>query len=110
MHTLEERMGAYAAYHKDPRNKFTHLFGVPMVFYSPLIALGWLRIDMLGVEISLAIVILTLVMLWYLKLDWKFGATMTLISIPIAYACDIVSRMDFSTSLAIFLSVKIVGW
>lgn len=112
MTTLEERMGAYAAYHRDPRNKFTHLFGVPMAFYSPLIALGWLRVDV-GVgafEVSLAMVILALVMIWYIKLDWIFGLAMTLISLPVMWLCDQASQLPFLTSLGWFIGTTIVAW
>ena len=110
MTTLEERMGSYAAYHRDPRNKFTHLFGVPLAFYSPLIALGWLRLPVAGIEISLAMVVLALVMIWYIKLDWIFGSVMTLISLPILYLCDLASQLPFLTSSAVFAGTTIVAW
>lgn len=110
MNTIEERMGGYAAYHQDPRCKLTHLFGVPMVFYSPLIALGWLRTDVGGISISAAMVILAAVLIWYIRLDLQLGLLMTVISIPIAYFCDIASKMEFMTSLQIFLSIKVSGW
>ncbi|MCR9142655.1 MAG: DUF962 domain-containing protein [bacterium] len=111
MTTLAERMGGYAAYHRDPRNKFTHLFGVPLAFYSPLIALGWLRLPLSGgFEISLAMVVLALVMIWYIKLDWIFGTVMTLISVPVMILCDMASQLPFLTSLAVFIGVTILAW
>lgn len=112
MNTLAERMGGYAAYHRDPRNKFTHLFGVPLAFYSPLIALGWLRAPLggSGLEISPAMVVLVAVMIWYIKLDWIFGIVMSLISIPVMYLCDLASQLAFLTSLAWFIGTTVVAW
>ncbi len=113
--TLAERMGGYAAYHRDPRCKLPHLFGVPLAFYSPLIALGWLRFDLpdfgYGVfSLSLAMLVLAAVMIWYIKLDVVFGSIMTLISIPAAYACDAAAQLPFLTSLALFVGLTILAW
>ncbi len=110
MTTFERRMAGYAGYHRDPRNKFTHLFGVPMVFYSPLIPLGWLRASVGGLDLSLAMVVLAAVMVWYLILEWRLGILMTIISIPAAYGFDIVSRMPFAQSAMIFGIFTVVGW
>jgi uncharacterized membrane protein YGL010W len=43
MKSLAEQLDAYAAYHGDLRNKLTHFVGVPLVSFSLLLALGWLR-------------------------------------------------------------------
>jgi uncharacterized membrane protein YGL010W len=110
MSTIEERMSGYAAYHKNPKNKATHFFGVPMVFYAPLIALGWLRTEVMGIHVSLATVALAAALIWYFTLDVQLAALMTVISIPIAYLCDVVSMMPFRESLIIFLAVKLGGW
>jgi len=42
--TLEDQMSIYAAYHQDARNKATHFVGVPVIVFSLLIPLGWLRV------------------------------------------------------------------
>ncbi len=111
MKTIDERMSGYAAYHKNPKNKFTHFFGVPMVYYSPLIALGWVPLfDLGGFTITLAWAVFALVMIWYFTLDIQLASIMLLISIPIVYATDIVAKMPFYESLTIFLGIKIIGW
>ncbi len=110
MKTIEERMAGYAAYHKDSRNKLTHFFGVPMVYYSPLIAIGWIRFEFLGIDASVAWILFAITMLWYFTLDFSLASIMTIISIPILVLCDIVSRLPFSESLTIFLVVKLGGW
>ncbi len=41
---LEEGMGFYAAYHRDPRNKATHFIGVPLIMLAILVPLSWIPI------------------------------------------------------------------
>jgi uncharacterized membrane protein YGL010W len=51
--TLEDQMSFYAAYHQDARNKATHFVGVPVIAFSLLIPLGWLRVDLGGFALQL---------------------------------------------------------
>lgn len=110
MTSFKERMGGYAAYHKHPKNKFTHLFGVPMVFYSPLIALNWLRFEISGFDIPLGLILILAIMIWYLSLDFILGFIMCLLSVPSYYYCDLLSKLEFQTSLFWFLGFTISGW
>lgn len=111
MKTLEERMSGYAAYHKDPRNKLTHFFGVPMVYYSPLIAFGWVPLfEISGFTVTLAWVLFAITMIWYFTLDVQLATIMTIISLPIVYATDVAAKLPFMESLTIFLAIKIFGW
>lgn len=110
MKTIEERMSGYAAYHKHPKNKLTHFFGVPMVYYSPLIAIGWVEVPIGEMRISLAWIIFAITMIWYFTLDFQLAGLMTLISIPIVYLCDMASRLEFTDSLYLVLGINIIGW
>jgi len=108
MRSIEDRMAGYAAYHRNPKNKLTHFFGVPMVYYTPLIPLGWswARFEVAGLELSLAMVVFLLVMLWYFTLDWQLASWMVVLSLPIVIGMDWISRMEFTQSLWIFLGIK----
>lgn len=110
MRTIEERMAGYAAYHQNPKNKLTHFFGVPMVYYSPLIPIGWVRFELFGWDASLAWIVFAIVMIWYFTLDITLASIMTVISLPIVALCDNLSKLPLTESLTIFLVVKIVGW
>jgi uncharacterized membrane protein YGL010W len=110
MTTFKERMAGYAAYHKHPKNKFTHLFGVPIVFWSPIIALNWIRIPMAGIEIPLGFIIYAGFMIWYFTLDLQLAVIMTILTIPVAYAFDAIARMPFSESITIFIALSVIGW
>ncbi len=109
-HTIVERMGAYSAYHQDARCQATHLFGVPMVFYAPLIPLAWLSADLGGFTVTLGAVILAAILIWYFTLDAIFATIMTLVSIPAAYAAHLAAALPWQQGLAIFLAIKLGGW
>lgn len=110
MKTIEERMAGYAAYHQNPKNKLTHFFGVPMVYYSPLIPIGWIRFELAGLDLSLAWIVFGLVMIWYYTLDVSLATIMLVISLPIVMLCNHLAKLPFQESLTIFLVVKILGW
>lgn len=78
MQTLEQQMAVYAAYHRHPLNRLMHFVGVPAIIFSILIPMGWLRIPVLGMEISLAMVFVAAVLGYYFLLDAKLAGAMLL--------------------------------
>ena len=76
MKTLEDQMSFYAAYHQDARNKATHFVGVPVIVFSLMIPLGWLRAEVGGFPLSAALVVTALLLLYYLVLDVPLGLAM----------------------------------
>jgi uncharacterized membrane protein YGL010W len=74
--TLEDQMSVYAAYHQDARNKATHFVGVPVIVFSLMIPLGWLRVDLGGFVLSAAMVVTSILLLYYLVLDVPLGLAM----------------------------------
>lgn len=95
----------------------THFIGVPLVVLSLLIALGWVRIGLpfygshgLSYNLSLAMVFMALVTIWYLKVDVKLA----LVQFPFSLAClvlgDSIARLPWGLSLIIFLGVFVLGW
>ena len=110
MKTLEDQMAFYAAYHQDARNKATHFVGVPMIVFSLLIPFGWLRADVGGVTISAALVISSVLLLYYLVLDLPLGLAMAAVFALMLWAAEPLSQAAFITSLAWFLALFIAGW
>jgi uncharacterized membrane protein YGL010W len=108
--TLEDQMSFYAAYHQDARNKATHFVGVPMIVFSLMIPLGWLRADIGGVAISAALVVTTLLLLYYLVLDLPLGLAMGVVFALMLWGAEPLSQAAFMASLAWFLLLFIAGW
>jgi uncharacterized membrane protein YGL010W len=108
--TLEEQMAFYAAYHQDARNKATHFVGVPLIVFSIMIALGWLRADLGGFAVSAALVVTAIVLLYYLVLDIPLGIAMGAVFGLMLWGAGPLSQASFAASLGWFLALFVVGW
>jgi uncharacterized membrane protein YGL010W len=108
--TLEDQMSFYAAYHQDARNKATHFVGVPVIVFSLMIPLGWLRADVGGVGVSAALVVTSLLLAYYLVLDLPLGLAMGAVFALMLWGAEPLSQTAFMASLAWFLLLFIAGW
>ena len=81
MKTLTDHLSQYAAYHQDSRNVATHFVGIPMIVVAVATLLSrplWMVGD---VPLTLAAIVSLLSCLFYLRLDIRFGITMTLLMV-----------------------------
>jgi uncharacterized membrane protein YGL010W len=110
MKTLEQQMAVYSAYHRNRWNRLTHFIGVPVIIFSILIPMAWLRLPLGGVEITGAAVFVAVVLFYYYLLDVPLAIAMTAFIVPVVYLAEWVSRMPWQTGLAVFLATFIGGW
>jgi uncharacterized membrane protein YGL010W len=110
MKTLDQQLAVYAAYHRNGWNKLTHYIGVPMLTFSILIPLAWLRIPIGEFELSGALIFAAAVLVWYFMLDITLAIAMVIVIAPIVYAADRVGQMPLGTGLWIFAATFVVGW
>jgi len=110
MRTLEDQMSFYAAYHQDPRNKATHFVGVPVIVFSLLIPLGWLRVDLGGFAPSAALVATVLLLAYYMALDLALGLAMCAVFGLLLWLAEPLVQAPLATGLAWFLVLLVAGW
>jgi len=110
MKTLEDQMSFYAAYHQDARNKATHFIGVPMIAFSLMIPMGWLRADLGGYSVSAALVVTSILLLYYLILDVPLGLASCAVFAAMLWGADALSQLPLVASAAWFLVLFVVGW
>ena len=110
MKTLEDQMSFYAAYHQDARNKATHFVGVPMIVFSLMIPLGWLRVDAGGFPLSAALLVTSVLLLYYLVLDIPLGIAMAAVFGLMLWGAEPLSQSPWLVSLAWFLVLFVAGW
>ena len=110
MKTLEDQMSFYAAYHQDARNKATHFVGVPLIVFSLMIPLGWLRVDVGGVTLSAALVVTCVLLLYYLLLDVPLALAMGAVFALMLWAAEPLAQASLGVSLAWFLLLFVGGW
>lgn len=111
MKKLHEQMAFYAGYHQDPRNIFTHFIGIPLIIYSLLIIMSWARISLDGLYISLSMLFVLLMLIYYFMLDIKIAISSIFTSVGILFLAEwTVNSMDRLSSFWIFLATFICGW
>ena len=111
MKTIEENITQYAAYHRDRRNIATHLFGVPLIVFSVVLALSVVTIQVNSVSVTLAVVAVVAATLYYLKLDLAFGVTMAIAFFAMcAVSSEMLARMSGGAALAWAAGIFTFGW
>jgi uncharacterized membrane protein YGL010W len=108
--TLEQQMAVYAAYHRNPWNRLMHFIGVPVIIFSILIPMAWLRLPLGAIEITGAAVFVAAVLVYYYLLDVPLAIAMTAFIVPVTYFAEWVARMPWQTGLAVFLATFVGGW
>jgi uncharacterized membrane protein YGL010W len=108
--TLEDQMSFYAAYHQDARNKATHFIGVPVIVFSLMIPLGWLRMEIGGFPVSAALLVVSVLLLYYLVLDVPLGLAMAVVFGLMLWGAEPLSQAPLGVSAASFAVLFIAGW
>ncbi len=110
MSRLAEHMTFYAAYHRDPRNRLTHFFGVPAIVFSYLLLLSYPQVEVAGFPVSAALVFMAVMTVYYMTLDVVIGAALGVVTIPILYAAHLVAGMPVGIGVTAFLVSFVGGW
>lgn len=110
MPSIMEQMVSYSSYHRAPRNKCTHFFGVPLVVFSLLIVMGWFRFAPMAIPLSLGTLFVAGVTLYYLRLDRLLAFVQLPFSAALLYGADRISTLPFGESAAIFGVSFVGGW
>lgn len=107
-----KEMAFYSAYHQEKRNIWIHVIGVPLITFSLLLVMSWVELfSIQGFGVSLAMVFLTLVILYYIALDLSMGLIAGLVFGGLLYAAHIVSgNVDTTTGWMVFGGGQILGW
>lgn len=110
MKNLTDHLSQYAAYHQDSRNVATHFVGIPMIVVAVATLLSrptWMVGD---VPLTLAAIVSLLSCLFYLRLDLRFGVTMTLLMVLSVAAGYWFAAQSTAIWLSAGLGLFIVGW
>jgi len=109
MKPLGEQLAFYRSYHRSSGCKATHFFGVPLVTFAILVALGWLSFHWSGGHFTGAMAFVVGTLLYYFRLDPLLATLMTIIMIPATWAADWASRLPFPATFWVFLGTLAAG-
>ena len=111
MKPVSQVLGEYAAYHRNPLNRMTHYFGIPLIIFSLLLILSIPGFFVGPINISAADIIITIIIIWYLLLDAQLGLLSALFILPVLLLAALAtSSLSGSMVNGIFAFTFIAGW
>ncbi len=110
MRTLVDHLSNYADYHRDRRNIATHFVGIPMIVVAVATLLSRPAIDVGGLPLSPAVVVVGAFMAFYLRLDVRFGLLMSLMMGPAVALGAFFAKQETTTWLVAGVGAFVVGW
>jgi uncharacterized membrane protein YGL010W len=96
---LTEHLTEYAGYHRDRRNIATHFVGIPMIVVSIFTLLG-------GLHFYAAVAGVVATLIFYFRLDVRFGLAMVLVGAASLSAATALSAHWLVSGTGLFVA----GW
>lgn len=112
MKTFIEQAQIYAAHHQNLKTQQTHWIGVPLITFSLMILLGFVKIVVPGVyQISLACLATLALLVYYFRLHWVLALAITPILLFLLWISHFLSANGPNTlGWWIFIITFISGW
>ena len=117
MKTAVEQLSTYKSLHLNKKNLATHVIGIPLIIFAVLIWLSQVSYSFSfdesgasgkGVSISLGMLFVLGISLYYLKLHIRLALGMILFTVPLLYLGHLISLS--SNAFLIGAAVFLVGW
>jgi uncharacterized membrane protein YGL010W len=106
-----EQMAMYSAYHRDGRNQATHHIGVPMIVFSIMVLTATVPVATFSAgTLTLAGVLITLLMLFYLVGSPLVGVVAVLIYGVLLHFAEMLAAMGTGFAVKSFAALFIIGW
>jgi uncharacterized membrane protein YGL010W len=106
MKSLRQQLTTYAGYHRDRRNIATHFVGIPLIVIAVQALLS--RPNVGG--ISPAIIVSALSAAFYIALDRRYGAAMTIVLAATAWLGSSIAALSTGAWLGLSLGGFAGGW
>src|SRR4029077_20314671 len=109
---FRRQLGAYAAGHRDWRNKATHFVGIPIIVFSLLLVLSLWRFELGGREWPMSLAVAIVAVLGWMALDIGIGLAMALLMAVAWFAAEALAGALGSASAVwmAFIALFVGGW
>ncbi len=98
---LMEMLTGYAAAHQHPVNVGVHMIGIPLIMFGALVALSWISIEIRGLHLNLAWLLVLAFFVFYLTLDVLFAVVFLVAAVALTLLAIQVGQFDFALSASI---------
>lgn len=110
MKSLVDHLSQYAAYHRDPRNIASHFIGIPLIVVAVAVLLSRPEWSVGGLWISPAVIAALASARFYLRLELKLGALMTVLMGLSVWAGHVLAQQSTMVWLSAGLAMFVIGW
>jgi uncharacterized membrane protein YGL010W len=107
---LPALLADYGAYHRDPRNRLTHYFGVPAIAYAILILPALHTATISGFPITVDRIIVVPFVLFYLILDLRLGLILGILFALLCAAAEATAQLGTTSCRIVAAAVFLFGW
>jgi len=110
MTRLSGVLASYGRYHRDPRNRLTHYFGVPAIIYAVLIPAALYSLSIHAISLSLDRIIVGAAAIAYLAVDLPLGLALAIVLAALAAAAEATAGLGSPLALAVACATFVLGW
>ena len=107
---LTRILASYGGYHRDPRNRLTHYFGVPVIVYAVLVPLALAAPIVFGTPLRLDRAVVAAAAVGYVLLDVGLGFPLSLALALLAAGAEATSVLGAAGALAVAAAAFVLGW
>ncbi|HEX5514644.1 MAG TPA: Mpo1-like protein [Gammaproteobacteria bacterium] len=110
MKTLVDHLAQYADYHRDRRNIVSHFIGIPLIVVAVAVLLSRPGFELAGLWLSPAAVVTAATILFYLRLDLRYGVVMGVLLALSLWAGAVCAMGSTGLWLGIGVGGFVIGW
>jgi len=107
---LTRILASYGRFHRDPRNRRTHYFGVPAIIYAVLVALALAVPTAFGMPLPLDRLVVAAAAAGYLWLDIRLGLALSAVLALLAAAAEATVALEPAVALGAAATAFVLGW
>jgi uncharacterized membrane protein YGL010W len=108
---FKRQLTAYAAYHRDERNRVTHIFGIPIIVLAIVLPLSLWQLSLFGIPLNSAIVLAIPAVAAWILLDAGVGLALFIGIIPFLVIAAVIATAASPTVVWLLAgSLFVVGW
>ena len=103
---FSRQLAMYASYHRDTRNRATHVIGIPAIVFSILVPLALVPIG----GVSAAPLVALAAVIGWIALDRIIGLAMLVMMVPMLLIAESIAGYGSATAWTVFAVFFVGGW
>jgi len=108
---FRRQLTIYAGYHRDERNRVTHIFGIPIIFLAVVLPLSLWRLSLFGIPLNAAIVLAIPAIAAWILLDAGVGLALLAGIVPLLLIAAAVASHASPIVVWVLAGILfVVGW